>query len=188
MSHQETAPGATSAPVHLAGVAARPWWVRLGKASLFNCFWLVLPVLLWNLAFSLPGKYAAPIFWCDIPHLVTDGENVSRLLVILVPLVLVPHLRRRSQRLGLLLYSVGLAAYAASWLVLILLPTSAWSTSLFGLLAPTYTPLAWAVGIGLVGDTLPWRSGYRPWMYILIATVFTSFHVAHAAIVFTRGT
>jgi hypothetical protein len=76
-------------------------------------------------------------------------------------------------------------AYFASWLALMLSPGSAWSTSPMGFLAPTYTPLVWAIGIALVGDNLHWRMPYRSWVYIALAVAFTICHVTHAVIVFT---
>jgi hypothetical protein len=62
------------------------------------------------------------------------------------------------------------------------------STSALGFLAPTYTPILWAVGIGLVGEQLHWRGAYRRWIYIAMAVLFTAFHVSHAILFFTRGT
>jgi hypothetical protein len=184
---QETAPITAPSAPRRPRDASHSWLSRLREAAIFNCFWFILPILLWNLLVTLPGQYASPIFWRDIPPLVTYGENLARMLVILFPLAMASHIRRGSQRVGLLLYSVGLVGYCASWLALILLPTSSWSTSLIGFLAPTYTPLVWAAGIGLIGDRLHWRSRYRPWIYMVMALAFTIFHVSHATIVFMRG-
>jgi hypothetical protein len=184
---QDPAPRTPSPPAWLTPNASRLWLRRLGEASIFNCFWFILPILLWNQFATLPGRYTSSIFWRDIPSLVTYGENIARMLVILFPLVLVSRIRQSSQGVGLLVYVIGLVVYGASWLALILLPTSGWSTSMIGFLAPTFTPMVWAVGIGLIGDRLHWRSSYRQWIYIVIALVFTAFYVTHATIVFTRG-
>jgi hypothetical protein len=172
---------------HEAKAKLQSYLLFLGRASLFNCFWLIVPILVWNLLFTLPGKYSSAIFWHNIPPLIAYGENIFRTAVILFPLLLSLSVRSRSQRLGLLIYAVGLVAYFASWLALMWLPESAWSTSALGFLAPTYTPILWAVGIGLVGERLHWRGGYRPRIYIVLAVLFTAFHVSHAILVFTRG-
>jgi hypothetical protein len=117
---------------HNAEATSHRWVRLLRRACLFNCFWLLVSILLWDLLFALPGKYASGIFWQNIPSLIVYGENVSRTAVILFPLLLSLSVRSRSQRLGLLIYAVGLVAYFASWLALMLLPESAWSTSTQG--------------------------------------------------------
>jgi hypothetical protein len=187
MLQQDPEPSTVSSPARLTYHTSRQRLRRIGEASLFNCFWFIVPVLLWKQFVTLPGKYTSSIFWRDIPALLTYGENFTRMPVILFPLILAAHIRRSAQCVGLLLYVTGLVVYGASWLALIVLPTSGWSTSLIGFLAPTYTPLVWAVGIGLIGDQLHWRSPYRPWIFVAMAVVFTIFHIWHASIVFTRG-
>jgi hypothetical protein len=187
MLQQDPAPSTVSSPARLTYNTTRLWLRRIGEACVFNCFWFIVPILLWNQFVALPGRYTSSIFWRDIPALFTYGENITRTLVILFPLILAAHIRRSAQWVGLLLYVTGLVAYGASWLALILLPTSGWSTSLIGFLAPTYTPLVWAVGVGLIGDRLHWRSSYRPWIYIVMTLTFAAFHVTHATIVFSRG-
>ncbi|HEX9069534.1 MAG TPA: hypothetical protein VF807_12255 [Ktedonobacterales bacterium] len=187
MPASKMASAAESPRLRGTGSIGRRRWAQIPRALILNGFWLVIPILLWNLLFTLPGKYSPMTFWSQIPPLITYGETISRMAIILFPLLLSVGLRRRSQRVGLAIYLVGLAAYAGSWVGLIFFPESIWSTSLIGFLAPTYTPLLWAIGIGLVGDRLHWQSPYRPWIYIAIALIFTVFHVSHTLIVFSRG-
>jgi len=150
--------------------------------------WLVVPILLVNLFFAgqLPPMYARSVFWHDIPAVVAYGENVLRTLVIAVPLLMPLSLRGRRRRVGFAVYLAGLIAYLAAWFALILAPDSAWSTSAVGLLAPAYTPLVWAVGIGLVGQPRYLPAVVRTWAYPAVAVLFTAFHLLHAATVYHR--
>jgi hypothetical protein len=90
----------------------------------------------------------------------------------------------QSQQLGLWLYIAGTAVYFISWLAQMYFPQSAWSLSVWGFLAPAYTPLIWLVGIGLIGSTLYFSSPYRSWMYIVASVIFVGFHLSHAMAVF----
>ena len=65
---------------------------------------------------------------------------------------------------------MGLVIYYASWLPLIYLPETAWSTTAAGLLAPAYTPLIWLAGIALVGGS---------WLYGALSLLFVVVHVYH---------
>jgi hypothetical protein len=126
------------------------------KKYLFNSFLLTIPILLWNivLADKLPKAYQPEIFWDNIPLLVTYGENIARLLMFLFITLMPLNISTNTQKKGFMLYVVGALVYFASWLVLIYFPTSMWSTSVFGFLAPACTPLFWLIGIGLIGNSL----------------------------------
>lgn len=159
-------------------------------AYLFNCFWLLVPMLVLNLLFtqSLPPNYQADVFWRDIPTAVGAPENVLRILVFMVPLAMQLRLAGRTERLGFAIYLIGAFVYFASWGALILAPESAWSRSAPGFMAPAYTPIVFLVGIGLVGRELfvP-GMGYRPWMYVVLSGLFVLFHGTHAGMVYARG-
>jgi hypothetical protein len=159
------------------------------RDALTSCFWLIVPIILWDLLFAsqLPRLLSMEVFWRNIPPVIAYSENIFRYILILFPLLMPLRVRSSSQKVGLIIYAFGLLAYFSSWLALMLLPGSAWSTSVAGLLAPAYTPLIWAVGIALVGDSLYVRVPYRPWFYIVVAVLFTIFHVSHTMIVITRG-
>jgi hypothetical protein len=85
-----------------------------------------------------------------------------------------------------MLYGVGALVYFLSWIPLLFFSESGWSTSLIGFLGPFYTPLIWAVGIGLIGRTLYVPIPYHPWIYIFLSTVFVVFHCWHGIIVYTK--
>jgi hypothetical protein len=127
--------------------------------------------------------FGREVFWRDIPPVIAYGENVLRVLLIAVP-ALIP---LRWRPLGVTVYAAGLAVYLASWLALIGWPDSAWSTSAAGLLAPAYTPIVWAVGIGLIDRPRVGHHRLPGWWYPAIAVLFTAFHVTHAAIVYHRA-
>jgi hypothetical protein len=69
---------------------------------------------------------------------------------------------------------------------LIAAPSSSWSLSAIGFLAPAYTPLVWLLGLALLMQRLHWRSPYRWWFYLTLSACFLATHISHAAIVFMR--
>lgn len=161
---------------------------RSARKYLANCFLLLLPIFLWNLVLydSLPKGFSAPIFWLDIPPIITYGENALRILLFGLPLVMILSVKTKQEKIGLSLYLVGTLLYFSSWIILIVSPESAWSTSLLGFMAPAYTPLLWLIGIGLIGNRsfigLP-----RPSLiYLMATTLFVLFHSLHTYLVFQK--
>ena len=160
------------------------------RSCFYNCFWLLVPILAFNLLFThqLPAAYQASVFWKDIPTLISIPENLLRTLVMILPIFMKLRISTKSQRLGLVTYLTGMLIYFASWTVLIISPQSAWSTSIFGFLAPAYTPIVWLIGIGLIGDELllP-RVSCKPCMYWAVSASFLFFHNLHAFTIYSRG-
>ena len=156
---------------------------------LLNCLLLLLPIMAWNLFFAnkLPHAYSEEVFSKNIPSFITNGENILRLMVFILPVLMPLRIETQSQKLGLWLYIIGTAIYFLSWLVQIYFPQSTWSLSAFGFLAPAYTPLVWLTGIGLIGSTLYFSSPYQSWMYIILSVIFISFHLSHALTVFINN-
>ncbi len=160
------------------------------KGYLYSCFWLLVPILIFNLLFThrLPAAYQMNVFWKEIPRIISYPENLLRMLVMIVPIFMRLRVSNSGQKLGLGLYLAGLLVYFASWAVLIVFPQCAWSTSEIGFLAPAYTPIVWLTGIGLIGDELllP-QVPFRPWMYWSLSGLFLLFHNLHAVLVSSRG-
>ena len=156
---------------------------------LLNCLLLLLPIMVWNLIFAnkLPWAYSEEVFSKDIPSFITSGENIFRLIVFILPVLMPLRIEMQSQKFGLWLYIAGTAIYFVSWLAQIYFPQSAWSLSAWGFLAPAYTPLIWLVGIGLIGSAFYFSSPYRSWMYIITSVVFLGFHLSHALTVYLRN-
>ncbi len=156
-----------------------------------NCFWLMVPVLAFNVLFAraLPRAFQPDVFSRDIPLGITLPENVLRglLMVLLLMMPLAPP-DSRTRLAGICVYFVGLALYFASWTMLILRPNHAWSTTALGFTAPAWTPIFWLAGIALLSDKrlIAPVGFYRPWMFVLVCVLFLVFHNAHAALVFTR--
>jgi hypothetical protein len=125
-------------------------------------------------------------FWKDIPPIIGITENVLRVMVFFLPLLMPLTVETGSQKIGLGIYIAGLVIYFLSWLLQIYYPDSAWSKSAFGFLAPAYTTMIWLVGIGLIGTRLFVKVPYRPTVYILISTAFVVVHTMHAYLVYTR--
>jgi hypothetical protein len=156
---------------------------------LLNCMLLLLPIMAWDLIFTskLPLKYSAEIFWKDIPSFIAYGENIFRLLVFLLPILMPLRIETQNQKIGLWIYSAGTAIYFLAWLAQIYFPRSAWSLSAFGFLAPSYTPLIWLIGIGLIGSAFYFSIPFRPWMYAVISITFIGFHLSHAMTIYLRN-
>jgi hypothetical protein len=155
-----------------------------------NCFWLLLPVLAFNLIFThqLPPAYQMDIFWRNIPKTITLPENILRMLVMIFPAFLRLRISTPRQQHGLRLYLAGLLLYFASWTVLIVLPRCAWSVSMAGFMAPAYTPIVWLAGIGLIGDELLFPNiPIKPWIYWMLSALFLVFHNWHTGFVYLRN-
>lgn len=160
------------------------------RGCLFNCFWLLVPILFFNLVFAhqLPAAFQMNIFWKNIPKTISLPENLLRMLVMILPVFMRLRVSTPTQKLGLGLYLTGLLIYFASWAALIASPHSVWSTSEIGFLAPAYTPIVWLTGIGLIGDEpqLLWVP-FKPSMYWAVSALFLLFHNVHTLMVYSRG-
>ena len=150
---------------------------------------LLVPALAWNLALAehLPPAFSRAVFWNGIPTWLAITENASRTLVLALPFFMPLEVTTPMQRRGLTVFAVGTLVYFASWLPLILSPSSAWSTSAAGFLAPAYTPALWLFGLALAGRRLFWGHFYRWWFYLAAAGLFLSAHIFHAGIVYARA-
>ena len=154
-----------------------------------SCGLLTVPALVWNLALMrfLPPALASNEFLRDIPPLVMYGESTLRIAVMVLPFLMPLEVVTVGQRLGLLLFAVGTIVYFVSWVPLMIVPQSPWSTSWLGFVAPAYTPLLWLAGLGLIGRRFYLPSPFRWWMYVGLACGFVVFHVTHTSIVYARN-
>ena len=157
------------------------------KKYLLNAIWLTFPILLWNVIFAsrLPAQFLPDIFWKDIPLPVMYGENILRTVIFAMPVFI--SLGKNPKKQGLAWYLIGTSIYFLAWLPLLFAPSSAWSTSMAGFMAPAYTPLLWMVGIALSGNEFYFPLRYRPIYYIAPAIFFTIFHCTHVAIIYLRN-
>jgi len=140
------------------------------ELRLLNCFWLLLPLLLWN--FLLGPKITIDKILSDThsPQWLLALENITRLVVFILPLLIPLVLNDRLSKIGLALYIAGTLIYFVSWLPLLLSPHSSWSTSAAGLLAPRLTPLLPFLGIAMIGHN---------WIYGIISILFIFLHTWH---------
>ena len=115
-----------------------------------NCFLLLIPIIAWNLIFmdDLPKKLNMEFPIDDIPAIVGYGENILRVIVFALPLFMIFSLKTKVQKTGFIVYLIGIIIYFASWIALIYFPTSVWSLSWLGFVAPAYSTLIFFVGIG----------------------------------------
>ena len=158
------------------------------KKYLLNCFLLLIPLFLWNIILVgfLPKAYSPDIFWKDIPKWIGYSENILRIVVFVLPVVMIFSLKTGLQKLGFTIYLVGIAIYFLTWIFVILYPQSNWTTSLIGFMAPAYTTIIFFVGIGLIGNKAFFKFPYLSLIYICLSILFVIAHSAHTYIVFQR--
>ena len=146
-----------------------------------NCFWLIIPILVWNVIFinTLPEAYQPPI-WDGIPGWISWTENTLRIGVFILPLFM----NLSNSRIGWGIYLIGVIIYFSSWSMHMFFPENSLNQSLIGFLAPAYTAGIWLIGIGLIGKksflNLPKVSS----IYLILSVAFTLIHTLHAFWVF----
>ncbi len=164
--------------------------MRQGRLRyLQSCGLLLLPALLWNVAFSdrLPPAYAMAEFWRDVPAPLGFIENSLRIIVFVLPFAMPLDLSTPAQRKALLVFVFGTLVYFASWLAVMASPDSFWSTSALGFTAPAYTPALFLLGLAMLGRRLFWGHFYRMWMYFVVSGGFLAAHISHTALVYARN-
>jgi hypothetical protein len=112
---------------------------------------------------------------------VSVSEAVLRRLVFGAPLLMPLSLRAPRTRSVLVVYTSAFTAYAAAWVAVVWARTSTWSTSAVGFTALAWTSILLFTGIGL-RSKLRFFPGYRPWMYLCAAALFTVVHTLNMAI------
>ena len=140
------------------------------KLGILNCFWLLVPILLWDVLFT--PKLTQEGFKSDanVPRWLLMAEGVLRIVVFAFPILLPLQWADQLSRVGIALYVIGTLIYCGSWIPLVYLPDARWSASALGVLAPHFTPLIFFVGIGLIGHS---------WAFALTAVLFTISHTWH---------
>ena len=153
-----------------------------------NCFLLLLPILLWNVIFMkvLPPPFQKETFWYNIPKYIKFPENILRIVVFVFPLLMKFSLAEPHQKLGLILYILGVSLYFWSWVMQIYFPKLSWCKSCWGFTAPAFTTIIWFAGIGLIGSTLFINIPYHYSVYLIISLLFVIVHTSHAIIIFKR--
>ena len=161
---------------------------KLSRYAL-SCGLLLIPAIAWNLAFTgkLMPAYAMSEFWRDVPAPLIMIENVFRTLVFALPFAMPLHIATKRDRRALFAFVLGTLVYFASWLALIYWPSSSWSSSVLGSLAPVYTPILWLPSLAVLGKSLFWGHAYRWWMYLIVSVGFLAAHITHGAIVYGRS-
>jgi len=158
------------------------------KKYIRNCFLLLVPILLWNvlLVSYLPQAFSPDVFWNDIPNWIAYGENTFRIAIMVIPAFMILSLQTRSQKIGLRIYLTGTVLYFLSWILLIVYPNSNWGQSVFGFMAPAYTPIIWLLGIGFIGNKSFLKIKNLTLIYIVLSLLFIVFHILHTFTVYQR--
>jgi len=153
----------------------------------FNGFWLLVPVFVWNAVFmaKLPPAFSGAVFWREIPAYIALPENLLRIAAFALPCVTVIG-GFSTHRPGYFFFGLGLVVYFSSWLGLICFPQKTWSRSAVGFMAPAYTPCLWLSGIALITDSYVGHERSVRWALLAFAAGFMAFHVAHVALVYRR--
>ncbi len=162
--------------------------IRRMKKYLLNCMWLMLPVMLWDALFTsrLPEAFQPGVFWRDIPTWLKYAENTTRTMVFALALLMPLPQKKLHQKTGFKLYLVGLALYFVAWIPQIDYPQSPWSQSVWGFMAPAYTPILWLAGIALIADSFYFKLPYRWYYYLSLSAIFVALHCWHAWVVWGR--
>jgi hypothetical protein len=140
------------------------------QIRLLNCFWLLIPILLWNLIFTPRLQQEGYRSDTGISRGILILEHALRIFVFVFPLFLPFQIADVASKIGLVLYVVGILVYCGSWIPVLYRPDARWSRSAAGLLAPYYTPLPFLAGIGLIGHS---------WIYVVFSGLFIAIHVWH---------
>ncbi len=150
-------------------------------------FLFILPALIINVLLidKLPSVYTND-FWQNIPLTIILGENITRTLIILLPIFMPISIRTSIKKVGFVIYCLGMLLYIFSWIVTIGNQSGTWIQNFISFSAMAYTPLVWLMGIGMMSERLYMRSPYRPWMYLMLSLVFVIFHIYHTLIVYWR--
>jgi len=138
-----------------------------------TCFWLLIPILIFNVAFSrfLPSHFQ-PRIWGQFPRCLSILENSFRFGVMLCTLFLPCTFPDSTLKMvGLCLFIIGVSMYFCSWFCVIRYPLSAWSRSLAGFSAPSWTPILWFGGIDILSS----------WSHMKHAVLF---QVVYTALIF----
>lgn len=135
-----------------------------------NCFWLLVPLLVWNIFLGPKITIDAVVSDANSPTWLLVAENIFRILVFAFPILLPLRIKDGLSKSGLVIYLAGTLVYFASWLPLLLEPNSAWSQSAVGLLAPRLTPFLPFLGIAMIGHSIP---------YLFISALFIIIHTWH---------
>ena len=155
---------------------------------LVNCFLLLLPVFLWNIAFMsrLPKGYTSNEIWDNVPTWLNMTENILRAIVFLLPLLLIFSLQMKIQKIGFGLYLVGLLIYFSSWLMQMISPNSNWSTSIIGFMAPAFTTVIWLIGIGIIGQQSFVNIPRISTIYVFLSIAFVMVHTYHSYLAYNQ--
>lgn len=145
------------------------------ELSIFNCFYLVLPVLIWNFIFA--SKLNQDIFRLEIAYskFLNLLEDILRYTSFILPVLLPIKITHSYQETGIVLYLIGIMIYFISWLPLLLMPENNFSTHKLILFAPYVTPILFFCGISLLGDSI---------LFFTISTLFVLLHFINGFIKF----
>ena len=135
-----------------------------------NCFWLIVPLLVWNIAFGSKITQEAITSDAHSSAWLLGAENLFRIATFFLPILLRMRVDDGLGKVGLAIYMIGILISLASWIPLMTAPQSAWSQSIPGLFAPRLTPWIALLGVALVAHS---------WQYGAIATAFIFFHTWH---------
>lgn len=135
-----------------------------------NCLWLMVPLLVWNIILGPRIMDARITSDLHSPKWLLMTENVVRIFVFVLPLLLPLQLKDITSKAGLWIYIIGTLIYFASWLPFFFAPQSAWCNNPAGLLAPRLTPFFTFLGVAMIGHS---------WLYGVLAALLIFLHTWH---------
>lgn len=151
-----------------------------------NGFILIVPIFLWNVLLYkfLPERYYQEANGNTFIQMLEIIEHFLRAVIFVTPLLMIIEVKNDAQRKGVMIYLIGIIVYFLSWLMQITFPLSNWSQSCLGYLAPSYTPIIWLIGIGMIGSENIFEVSWLRSIYILLSICFTVVHTFYTYLIF----
>ncbi len=142
--------------------------------------------MIWNIAVysKLPDFYK-PAIWDGIPKVLNIFENIFRYIVFFIPALFHFSISTVTQKMGLIIYIVGLAIYFSSWLIQVI-SKSQKTQSLIFRAAPAYTTIIWLMGIWLMCSDSYIGLNIIKSIYLPVIIVFVCAHSYHAYLVYNK--
>lgn len=157
---------------------------KFSNGGLLILFPLLFNFLLWD---KLPSIYSVESFNRNIPSILLICENILRIILFGLPFFFTFSFEQKSQKVGFMLYLLGIVLYFSSWFIQICQPESIWSHSMAGFTAPAFLPLIWLTGIALMIKNSYWSSiPYKPLYYIVISMLFSIVHITHSVMAYAK--
>jgi hypothetical protein len=143
------------------------------ELNLLNCFYLILPILAWNLVFARKLNIAIYKTNVSLNKTLEIIENILKYSTLMYSLFLPISISSRSQEAGIFIYLIGVMIYFISCCPLLFLPDYDFSSKKFLLFAPFISPIAFFTGIALMANSV---------LMFFISLIFVTLHFSNGLV------